>query len=219
MRSNPATVSIALMQEIEVLAKRLRASTVKVQRRRRGGGSGVVWHTSGLIVTNAHVVPGPQANVLFSDGRRLAGKVIARDVEHDIAAVRVEARNLPAVTCSDSDALDVGELLFAVGNPRSVVGGLRVGIVHALSHPAARSARHWIEADIDLPPGYSGGPLADAAGRVVGVNSMATNDGRGYAVPSKTVEAFLSSLKAKGAVSTRDDLRSAFAHRAAKNLR
>ncbi len=194
MRPELINASRPLMLELESIARHLRASTVKVQRRRSGGGSGVIWRSSGLIVTNAHVTPTTRATVKLADGSVLTGTVTARDYEHDLAALWVEAHGLPAVTVGDSDALLVGQLVLAIGNPRQAVGALRIGIVHAFGRAAAASGRRWVEADIDLPPGYSGGPLSDAAGLVVGINSMAARDGRGFAVPSKTVEAFLKSL-------------------------
>ena len=197
MRPDLITASGPLLREMEEVARRLRASTVKVQRRRSGGGSGIIWRPRGLIVTNAHVAPGPQAAVRLADGRVLIGTVTARDYEHDLAALWVEAHDLPAVMPGDSDALLVGQLVLALGNPRHIAGALHVGIVHAFGRTAAGSGRRWVEADIDLPPGFSGGPLSDAAGYVIGVNSMAARDGRGFAVPSKTVEAFLSGLPEK----------------------
>jgi len=207
-----------LMRELEDIAQRLRASTVKVQRRRSGGGSGVIWRSTGLIVTNAHVAPGPQATVRLADGNVLTGTVTARDYEHDLAALRVDAHDLPSVTIGDSDALLVGQLVFAIGNPRYIAGALRIGIVHAFGRATATSARRWVEADIELPPGYSGGPLSDAAGRVIGVNSMAARDGRGFAVPSKTVEAFLSGLPGQAADYNRvPPLAPAERHRIAKS--
>ncbi len=194
MRADLIDASRPLMRGLEDIAGRLRVSTVKVQRRRSGGGSGVIWRSSGLIVTNAHVAPSAHATVKLADGSVLTGTVTARDYEHDLAALWVEAHDLPAVTVGDSDALLVGQLVVAIGNPRHNVGALRIGIVHAFGRAAAGSGRRWVEADIDLPPGYSGGPLGDAAGLVVGINSMAALDGRGFAVPSRTVEAFLGGL-------------------------
>jgi serine protease Do len=194
MRPDLINAAAPLMRELEDIAQRLRASTVKVQRRRSGGGSGVIWRSDGLIVTNAHVAPTARTAVRLTDGRVLAGTVAARDYEHDLAAVWVDAHDLPAVMTGDSDALLIGQLVFAVGNPTHTTGALRVGIVHSFGRAAAGSARRWVEADIDLPPGYSGGPLSNAAGVVIGINSMASPDGRGFAVPSKTVEAFLRTL-------------------------
>ncbi|HUI13310.1 MAG TPA: trypsin-like peptidase domain-containing protein [Xanthobacteraceae bacterium] len=193
MRPDLINASRPLMLELEHIARRLRASTVKVQRRRSGGGAGVIWRSDGLIVTNAHVAPGAQATVRLADGSMLTGTVTARDYAHDLAALWVEAHDLPAAAVGDSDALLVGQLVLALGNPRRAVGALRIGIVHSFGR-ATGSGRRWVEADIDLPPGYSGGPLGDAAGRVVGINSMAARDGRGFAVPSKTVETFLGGL-------------------------
>ncbi len=156
MRPDLIDASRPLMRELEDIAERLRVSTVKVQRRRSGGGSGVIWRSSGLIVTNAHVAPNPQATVKLADGSALTGTVTARDYEHDLAALWVEAHDLPAVTVGDSDALLVGQLVFAIGNPRHVAGALRIGIVHAFGRATANAGRRWVEADIDLPPGYSG---------------------------------------------------------------
>jgi serine protease Do len=194
MRPELTSLSRPLIDELEDIAKRLRASTVKVQRGQSGGGSGVIWRANGLIVTNAHVAPGPQATVRLADGSALQATVTARDYEHDLAALWVAAHDLPAVALGDSDALLVGQLVFAIGNPRHIAGALRIGIVHAFGRASPACGRRWVEADIDLPPGYSGGPLSDAAGRVVGVNAMAARDGRGFAVPSKIVEAFLAGL-------------------------
>lgn len=203
MRPDLINASRPLMRELEDIAKRLRFSTVKVQKRRSGGGSGVIWQSSGLIVTNAHVAPSAHATVKLADGSVLAGTVMARDYAHDLAALWVDAHDLPAVTLGNSDALLVGQLVLAIGNPRHVAGALRIGIVHAFGRTAAGSGRRWVEADIDLPPGYSGGPLSDAAGLVIGINSMAARDGRGFAVPSKTVEAFLSGLPRQAVGSSR----------------
>jgi serine protease Do len=102
----------------------------------------------------------------------------------------VEASDLPSASIGDSSTLQVGELVFAVGNPRGIVGALTAGIVHALSKADGAPGPKWIQADLDLPPGYSGGPLADAGGRVIGINTMAAG-GLAFAVPSNTVESFL----------------------------
>lgn len=203
MRPELINASRPLMLELEKIAKRLRASTVKVQRRHSGGASGVIWQSSGLIVTNAHVAPSAQATVKLADGSVLTGTVTARDYEHDLAALWIHAHDLPAMTVGNSDALSVGQLVLAMGNPRQAVRALRIGIVHAFGRVTPNFGRRWVEADIDLPPGYSGGPLCDAAGLVVGINSMAGRDGRGLAVPSKTVVTFLDGLAQQAAGSSR----------------
>jgi serine protease Do len=109
---------------------------------------------------------------------------IGIDPRQDLAALRVEATDLPAATIGDSDALRVGELVLAMGNPLGLTGVLTTGIIHEVS------SQKWIMADVRLAPGNSGGPLADARGRVIGINTMIAN-GLGVAIPSKAVERFL----------------------------
>ena len=175
-----------LNEELVAVAEALNRSTVQVQSRRFGGGSGVIWHYDGLIVTNAHVIRGMGAKVKLSDGRVLDAVCIKRDTIRDLAALRVDATNLPAATIGDSDALKVGELVLAVGNPLGFVGAVTTGIIHA----TALFPRRWVEADIRLAPGNSGGALADAQGRVIGINTVIAG-GLALAVSSNTVERFL----------------------------
>jgi len=161
------------------VAERLRRATVHVQR----SGSGVIWDGAGLIVTNAHVAREPKLNVELWDGRSFEGTVVARDPRRDLASLRIPAAGLPTVTAGDSAALRVGELVMAVGNPLGFVGALTTGVVHALT-------RRWVHADVRLAPGNSGGPLADARGRVIGINTMIAG-GLALAVPSNSIAKFL----------------------------
>lgn len=179
-----------LMDSLAGVADTLRQSTVQVRAGRQGGGSGIIWEANGLIVTNAHVARGPDVQVEISDGRAFDAKVIARDPERDLAAVRVLDGNLPAAAVGNSDHLRVGDLVIAAGNPLGMVGAVTIGIVHAVSQDRGNGRRSWVQADVRLAPGNSGGPLADAAGRVIGVNSM-VGGGLGLAVPSNEVERFL----------------------------
>src|SRR5439155_21323335 len=103
--------------ELAAVAERLRHATVQVRGRGPGGGSGVIWRHDGLIITNAHVAHGPRATVELWDGRILEATVTARDPQRDLAALAVEAADLPAAAVADSGALRVGELVLAVGNP------------------------------------------------------------------------------------------------------
>jgi serine protease Do len=175
-----------LNEELVAVAEALNRSTVQVQSRRFGGGSGVIWHYNGLIITNAHVIRGMGAKVKLSDGQELEAVCIKRDTIRDLAALKVDATDLPAATIGDSDALKVGELVLAVGNPLGFVGAVTTGIIHA----TALFPRRWVEADIRLAPGNSGGALADAQGRVIGINTVIAG-GLALAVPSNTVERFL----------------------------
>jgi len=168
------------------VAERLRRSTVHVGR----SGSGVIWDTSGLIITNAHVARAPKLQVDLWDGRSFEGDVVARDPRRDLASLRIEAAALPAVTAGDSSALRVGELVVAVGNPMGFVGAVTTGVVHALT-------RRWVHADVRLAPGNSGGPLADLKGQIVGINTMIVAGGLALAIPSRAVQSFLTHTRSR----------------------
>lgn len=179
-----------LTHALETIAECLRESTVQVHSRQWGGGSGVIWRSTGVIITNAHVARGPSATVELWDGRGFDAAVTARDLPRDLALLRVEASDLPEAPLRTSGALRVGELVFALGNPLGVVGALTVGIIHAFSPAEGAYGRGWIQADISVARGNSGGPLADAQGRVIGLNSMVAG-GLTLAIPSDAVEHFL----------------------------
>jgi serine protease Do len=184
----------ALGPAIAELAAVLRRSTVEVHAGGSGVGSGVIWHTDGLIVTNAHVARGDSARVVLWNGHPLDGRVLARDRRRDLAAIVTSPDaplgelTLPA-TIGQPTALRPGELVVALGNPLGIVGALALGVVHAVD-PGRGGAARWIRADIRLAPGNSGGPLADARGRVIGINTMIAG-GLGIAVPVSIVERFL----------------------------
>jgi serine protease Do len=145
-------------------------------------GAGVIWHPDGLILTNAHVARSDVAVVLW-DGRPRPARLVARDPERDLAALVVEASGLPAAEIGASAALRVGEVVLAVGNPFGLARALSAGLVHAVDEGVIR-------ADLRLAPGNSGGPLADARGRVVGLNAMIVG-GLALAVPSEVARAFV----------------------------
>lgn len=172
--------------ELEAVAAALRRSTVQVRSRKMGVGSGVIWN-NGLIITNAHVLRGSRATVELSDGR-VFDAVCIRDAQQDLAALKVAAVDLSAATIGDSDTLRVGQLVLAVGNPLGVVGALTTGIIHAIGPKDTFSK--WVQADVRLAPGNSGGPLADAQGRVIGINTVIAG-GVALAVPSNVVERFV----------------------------
>lgn len=183
------TTPAALGEGLAQTAEALRRTTVQVRGRGPGSGSGVIWSADSTIITNAHVARGSQAEVELWDGRILTAEVTRRDEERDLAELHVQATNLPAAVIGDSDALRVGELVLAMGNPWGIVGALTTGIVHAATTDGSKG-RAWVQADVRLAPGNSGGPLADAQGRVVGINSMIAG-GLALAVPSNAVTRFL----------------------------
>jgi serine protease Do len=173
------------------VAEQLRRSTVQVRLPQdHAGGTGIIAASDGRIVTNAHVARGKHISVELWDGRELPGTLLARDARRDLAALQIEASNLPAATFADSNKLRVGELVMAIGNPMGFVGALTTGVVHALGHLPGFGAQAWVLANVRLAPGNSGGPLADSYGRVVGINTMIVN-GLGAAVPANAVTTFL----------------------------
>jgi serine protease Do len=173
------------MRGLGEVAEHLRRWTVQVRRgrRERGGGSGVVWSADGVILTNAHVAGARELEVELWDGRTFCARVSSRDPRRDLAALRIEAGSLEAARAGDSDRVRPGELVIAVGNPLGFAGALSTGTVHSVYNG-------WIRAGVQLAPGNSGGPLANAAGEVIGINTAIAN-GLGLAVPSNTARDFL----------------------------
>jgi serine protease Do len=175
------------------VAERLRRSTVQVSgdRSQPGSGSGVIWTEDGVIITNAHVARADRARVELWDGREFEADVAARDARRDLASLRISERELPAATAGDSSVLRPGELVLAVGNPLGFIGALTTGVVHALGPLRGIGRQPWVQAAVRLAPGNSGGPLANARGQVIGVNTMIAAGGLALAVPSNAVAEFL----------------------------
>jgi serine protease Do len=173
------------------IAEQLRRSTVLIHSGGRGSGSGVIWSSDGTLVTNAHVVRKTRPTVQLWDGREFAATIHSRDSLRDLAQLRIEATNLPATTAADSSQLRPGELAIAIGNPLGFVGALATGVIHGVGPLRGLGPHSWVQAEVRLAPGNSGGPLADARGRVVGINTMIA--GRlALAIPSNAVRNFLS---------------------------
>jgi serine protease Do len=173
------------------IAENLRRSTVFVHAGRRGNGSGVIWSSDGLIVTNAHVARREHLRVQLWDARELDATLESSDIVRDIAVLRVSAKNLPAATPTDSSRVRPGELAIAIGNPLGFVGALTTGVVHAVGPLPGLGPQSWVQAGVRLAPGNSGGPLADAAGRIIGINTMVAGQ-LALAIPSNAVTDFLS---------------------------
>jgi serine protease Do len=174
------------------IAEQLRRSTVLVSPGGRGNGSGVIWSADGAIVTNAHVARASQTRVQLWDGREFDATMVSRDTRRDLAELHISAANLPAAAAADSSQVRPGELAIAIGNPLGFVGALTTGVIHAVGPLRRFGSEPWVQADVRLAPGNSGGPLADARGRVIGINTMVA--GRlALAVPSNAVTSFLAS--------------------------
>jgi serine protease Do len=182
--------------ELEALASTLRQSVVEVRTRGTGAGSGIIWSADGLIVTNAHVARTEHATIVLWNGRELDGVVTAHDPRRDLATIAIDPDTvtLSAATIGHPTDLRTGDLVIALGHPWGITGSIAFGIIHEVE--TRRGAPRWIRADIRLAPGNSGGPLTDARGRVVGVNTLIAG-GLGVAVPATTVSRFLEQVEAR----------------------
>jgi serine protease Do len=167
---------------LAAVAERLRVVTVEV-----AGGAGIAWAPD-LVVTNAHVARAPVLRVRLADERLAEARVIAADRRADLALLRLPCQQPAVARLGDSDALCVGSLVVALGHPLGRRRALAAGIVHAVG-PVSRAGRRWIHADVRLWPGNSGGPLADPAGRVIGINTMVAG-GLALAIPVAEVRRF-----------------------------
>jgi len=180
----------AYSRTVTAVAERLTPSVANL-RVRRGGGSGVVITPDGFLLTSAHVVARARGgNASFADGRDLRFDVVGADPLSDLAVLRVADADLTAAELGDADALRVGQLVVAIGNPHGFAGSITAGVVSALgrslptrSGANVRLVDNVIQTDAALNPGNSGGALADGRGRVVGINTAVAGIGLGLAVP------------------------------------
>lgn len=181
-----------------------------VQRRiEQSLGSGVILDPSGIVVSNYHVVGGADEIVaVLEDGREFRGSVVLADRETDLAVVRLDgARGLPALGLRDSDTLEVGDLVLAIGNPFGVGQTVTSGIISGLGRgggpgagQAAGQAGFFIQTDAAINPGNSGGALVDMSGRLVGINTAilsrtGQNIGIGFAVPANIVARIIAAAR------------------------
>jgi serine protease Do len=179
--------------DLAAVAAQLRRVTVQVHDGRSGVGSGVISTSNGVVVTNAHVVQRRRARVVLATGRVFEARLLAWDPDFDLAALVATTDGLTAADLGDSDRLRVGELVVAVGHPFGLAGAVTAGVIHAIPSPRTAGPT-FIQADLRLAPGNSGGPLADSRGRVIGINTRVAG-GLALAVPSNVITSFLSSLR------------------------
>jgi serine protease Do len=169
---------------------------------RQSLGSGFIISPDGYILTNNHVVDkAKDIKVALADGRVFDAKLIGRSREIDIALIKVEVDNLPSVVLGDSDALEVGDWVVAIGNPFGLSETVTAGIVSAKGRViGAGPYDDLIQTDAAINPGNSGGPLFNTKGEVVGMNTLIIAQGQnlGFAVPITMVKGLLPSIKEKG---------------------
>jgi len=172
------------------LAQELGRVTVEVREGDAVIGSGVLW-PAGYVLTNAHVARHARTALGFVDGRQLEGRLVARDEAADLALLGIDTGGVRPATPADASAIRVGALVGAMGYPRGAHAALTVGIIHAVG-PIVAGGRRWVQADLHVAPGNSGGPIANAAGHLVGVNTMIAGT-LALAVPMPEVERFVRS--------------------------
>lgn len=176
------------------VAESLRRSTVLVRSGLRGCGSGVIWRDSSSIVTNAHVVQSRRISVELWDGRSMGASIAKADLRRDLAVLKIPDSGIHAPETRPAAYCRLGELVMAIGNPLGFIGALSTGVIYQVGPLRDIGRRKWIQSTVRLAPGNSGGPLADAEGRVIGINAMVAG-GLGLAIPSEEVTKFLSLQK------------------------
>ena len=217
-RSSPAVVNIFTSKEVRAprnpllndpLFRRFFGEQFGDETQRASSlGSGVIVSASGYILTNHHVVEAAdEIEVALSDGKKLLAKVVGNDPETDLAVLRVNAEKLPVITLGQSDALRVGDVVLAIGNPFGVGQTVTSGIVSALGRSGLHinTFENFIQTDAAINPGNSGGALVDARGDLVGINTAIYSRsggsmGIGFAIPVSTAKMVMEQIIRSGTV-------------------
>jgi serine protease Do len=175
------------------------------QQEQRGAGSGFIIKPDGYILTNEHVVRGAQKlTVTLFGGKKFTGKVVGVDAATDLAVVKIDAEKLPSVAMGDSDQLEPGQWVVAIGNPYGLHDTVTAGIISALGRSLEDPDAHGnlIQTDAAINPGNSGGPLVDLDGQVIGINEaiVANAQSIGFAIPINTATKIVDELIKHGKV-------------------
>jgi serine protease DegQ len=171
-------------------------------------GSGVIVSTSGYVLTNHHVVESAdEIEVTLADGKKLLAKVVGNDPDTDLAVLRVDADNLPAITFGSAESLRVGDVVLAIGSPFGFSQTVTSGIVSALGRTGLgiNTFENFIQTDAAINPGNSGGALIDASGNLIGINTAIFSPsggsmGIGFAIPVSTAKMVLEQIVRSGSV-------------------
>ena len=176
------------------------------EMKQRSLGSGFIVEKDGYIITNNHVIDGAsEIKVKLADGRESAAQVIGRDPKTDLALIKISTllKDLPTLTLGDSDAIQVGDWVLAIGNPFGLEHTVTQGIISASGRVIGSGPYdNFLQTDAPINPGNSGGPLVNMKGEVVGINSaiVAAGQGIGFAIPSNTAKRIVAQLREKGKV-------------------
>ena len=188
--------SANLAEHMASLINRVQPSLVLVRNGNSGAGAGIIWRPEGIILTNNHVVGHGQLVVYLKDGSEYQAHLLGRDPNIDVAVLEIEAHELPTASMAETRHLKVGQFVFAVGHPWGQIGYATMGIISAITSATARDKREIsiIRTDVALAPGNSGGPLVNAGGDVIGINTMIVGGDQGVAIPSQVANSFLEQL-------------------------
>jgi serine protease Do len=193
-------LTTSLADATSEVVHRVQRSLVVLHNGHHGVGAGIIWgqnqrKNSSLILTNYHVIAhGRQLRAELEDGSEYPARLLAQAPEFDLALLEIDKGNLPAALIADSHILRVGELVLAIGHPWGQRSAVTAGLVSGLSTAQTSDPNKSIEiirSDVNLAPGNSGGPLVNANGAVVGINTMILGGDQGIAVPSHIASAFV----------------------------
>lgn len=190
-------ISEEVTRHLNEVVETVRRSLVIVQPHDHGFGAGVIWRKSGIILTNAHVVSRSSPRVSLPDGREYPAQVLRREVEIDLAVLKIEADGLPAAPLAAPGELRIGELVLAIGHPWGQPGFVTLGVLAAQGMartPGPRGMVPILRTDAQLAPGNSGGPLVNAAGKVIGINTLILGGDQGIAIPATLAEQFVQEI-------------------------
>lgn len=182
----------------------VRDSLVQIVGSQGNMGAGTIWQRDGLILTNAHVVvdrqPRRDLTVVLNDGTRYIPQLLAYDRQRDLAALSINAKDLPTIAIGNSRDLVPGQYLMAIGHPWGVLDAITAGIVIGTGDnlPEVGDEREWIALDMKMRPGHSGGPLFNSAGQIMGINTMIRGPEVSFAVPVDVVKTFLKAALGNG---------------------
>lgn len=217
LKAAPAVVSILTSKDVKVpqhpffsdpLFRRFFGDGAEESQRALGLGSGVIVSARGYILTNHHVVEAAdEIEVGLADGRKLRAKAIGTDQETDLAVLKIDQANLPAITFGRADGVNVGDVVLAIGNPFGVGQTVTMGIVSALGRTGLQinTYENFIQTDAAINPGNSGGALTDADGNLIGINTAIYSRsggslGIGFAIPVSTAKQVMEQIIARGSV-------------------
>lgn len=176
------------------VVERVKGSLVAVQNSQRGAGAGVVWRAGGYIITNFHVAGKGKLQVSLADGSSWPAQRMAGDPHIDLMLLKVEATQLAVALIAEADELRTGQLTFAVGHPWGQRNVVTAGIISSWGTALRGDGKGPVPViwtDARLAPGNSGGPLVNARGAVIGINTMVVGGDQGVAIPSQVVSAFV----------------------------